>query len=353
MTGLRDKEDQWDVLAGPANVVSREEDRGDLWELYRGLDGASYIAMTNEQAVPAPGRARFSSEFSGTNGSVMTGPVFSEFTVSHPFTNGNFATRIRLYSGLRRVEVRTTLVNNGKYVRYQALFPTAIQEGRNVQEIPFGAVERPVGVEFPAQNWVDYSDGRHGVALLNRGLPGNVVARDGTMMLSLMRAHNLGQYGFGGGYEPGMSSESGFELGRELSFDYALVPHRGDWREAAVYRDGMEFNHPLIVRKAAVHAGSLPPRWGWLEISHANVVMTALKPAGDGTVVVRLYEAAGQPTVAVTIKLNTRVAGAHEADLLENSKAVLKVHKDTVQFDLHPFEIKTIKLQISPFRKGA
>ena len=181
------------------------------------------------------------------------GPVFSEFAVSHPFANGNFATRIRLYAGVRRIEIQTRLVNNEHYVRYQALFPTSIQNGRNVQEIPFGAVERPIGIEFPAQSWVDYCDGRRGVALLNFGLPGNLVTDDGTMILSLMRSHNLGHYGFGGGYEPGMSSETGFELARQLTFRYALVPHQGDWRQAAVYRDGMEFNRPLLCQKVAPH----------------------------------------------------------------------------------------------------
>ena len=56
-----------------------------------------------------------------------------------------------------------------------------------MQEIPFGAIERPDSIEMPAQNWIDYSDGRHGLALLNRGLPGNNVS-DGTMMLSLCGA---------------------------------------------------------------------------------------------------------------------------------------------------------------------
>ncbi len=35
----------------------------------------------------------------------------------------------------------------------------------------------------------------------------------------------------GGGYGPGMTSDTGLELGRQLSFDYALVPHAGDWRQ--------------------------------------------------------------------------------------------------------------------------
>jgi alpha-mannosidase len=351
MTSLFDKSLQWEVLAGPGNLVARQQDKGDLWELYRGLDGGSHVAMTNQQAVPRAGTALFSSDDKGTNGVVHRGPVFSEFSVEHPLTNGSFATRVRLYAGLRRVDIRTELVNNEKYVRYQVLFPTSIRDGHNVQEIPFGALERPTGIEFPAQNWVDYSDHQRGVALLNFGLPGNLV-NEGVLMLSLMRAHNLGAYGFGGGYEPGMSSETGFELGQRRSFHYALVPHAGDWRQAAVYRAGLEFNHPLLVRKAAAHAGTLPNRWGLLEISAPNVVPTALKPGADQSTVLRVYEAAGQAAPGVKIRLHARIAAAHEANLLEDSGRKLKVQNDSLQFDLHPFEIKTIKIQLNGASKS-
>jgi alpha-mannosidase len=323
-----------------------------LWELYHGLDGGSFIAMTNQQLTPKSGEAQFSNEFSGTNGTVSRGPVFSEFEVSHAFSNGRFATRVRLYGGLRRVDVQTQLVNNEKYVRYQALFPTAIRQGRNVQEIPFGSVERPVGIEFPAQNWVDYSDGQHGVTLLNFGLPGNLVTSDGTLMLSLMRSHNLGAYGFGGGYEPGMSSETGFELGRPLTFRYALVPHAGDWRQAAAWREGMEFNHPLVVRKTTTRAGTLPARWGLVEIPDANVVLTAFETGNDRGKVLRVYEASGRGAPGTTIKLNAKVIAAREVNLMEDPGKPLKVRNDTVQFDLHPFEIKTIKVQLAPARRG-
>jgi len=278
--------------------------------------------------------------------------VFSEFSVAHPFAGGSFATRVRLYAGVRRIDIQTELVNNEKYVRYHALFPTSIKDGRNVQEIPFGAIERPTGIEFPAQHWIDYSDGHRGVALLNFGLPGNLIADD-TLMLSLMRSHNLGAYGFGGGYEPGMASETGFEIGKRLTFQYALVPHAGDWRGAGVYRAGLEFNHPLLVRKVASHAGVLPSRWGLLDVSHSNVVLTAVTTGRSNDLVLRVYEAAGQPASGVKIKLRTRVAAANEANLLEDSGRKLKIQGDTVHFDLHPFEIKTISLQLDrPKKRG-
>ena len=44
----------WQVLSGRGNVVSREEDRGDFWEPYKGLDGGSRIAMTNRAEGPEP-----------------------------------------------------------------------------------------------------------------------------------------------------------------------------------------------------------------------------------------------------------------------------------------------------------
>jgi alpha-mannosidase len=350
MTSLVEKSLAWEVLAGPANVVAREEDHGDLWELDRGLDGASHIAMTAEQPVPKQGAVPFSSDYQDANGIVRRGPVLSEFTISHPFDTGRFRTRVRLIAGLPRIDIETELVNHEKHVRYRVLFPTTIPAGRYVSEIPFGAIERPAGIEFPAQHWVDTSDGEHGIAVLNRGLPGNLES-GGTLMLSLLRSHNLGAYGFGGGYEPGMSSEGGFELGVRRTFEYALVPHAGDWEKAGVYRAGLEFNHPLLVRKTSVHEGVLPARWGWLEVSAPNVVLTALGPGPGKSTVLRVYEASGRATPAVRIALHARVTSAHVANLLGDPERSLEVENDSVKLDLHPFEIQTILVELEPARR--
>ncbi len=344
MNQLHVEQGDWDVLAGRGNVVARQQDRGDLWELNRGLDGGSRIAMTTRQPVPKRGEAAFSDEGPGSAETLQTGPVFSEFQVARAFGPGKFATSVRVYSGLRRIEVTTRLVNGEKYVRYQVLFPTSIAGGETTHEIPFGAIERPAAIEFPAQNWADHGDGRHGLALLNIGLPGNITT-DGAMMISLLRSHNLGAYGFGGGYEPGMSSESGFQLGRERTMRYAMVPHAGDWRDAGVFRDGLEFNHPLLCRKVLPHAGNLPARWGLLEVSSPNVVVSALKPGREGTTILRVYEAAGRPASGVKIAFNAKVAEARTANLLEEPENELKVENNAVTFDLRPYQIRTFQLK--------
>jgi alpha-mannosidase len=335
----------WQVLSGPGNVVSRDEDRGDLWEPYKGLDGGSRVAMTNQQEVPSRGKAVFSDEGKGGPGTLLKGPVVTEFRVERPFGSGKFATTIRLFQGLRRIEMTTRLVNQEKFVRYQAHFPTTIKEGKATHEIPFGSIDRPSGIEFPAQNWVDYGDGRRGLALLNIGLPGNLVS-DGTMLVSLMRAHSLGAYGFGGGYEPGMSSETGFQLGRERTMRYALVPHEGDWRASGVFRDGWELNHPLVCRTVLPHEGSLPKSWGLVEVSSPDVVVSSMKPSREGDIALRIYEASGRAAKGVTIKLGAKILSAREANLMEDAGDVIKAVGDSLQFDLRPFEIKTIRLRL-------
>jgi alpha-mannosidase len=341
LTNLIVKAGDWPALRGPANVVAVQPDKGDFWELNKTLDGGQNVIMTRPLPVPQAGEARFSTEQTATNAVVLRGPVFSEIHVEHPFGSNFFATTARLYHGIPRIDFTTRILNNETFVRYRLLVPTAIKNGRNFQEIPFGAIERPNAQEFPAQNWIDYSDGERGVALINRGLPGNNVA-DGTMMLSLLRSTRVDVYW---GIEA-QRSNTGLELGKELTFHYALEPHAGDWRTAGVYRTGLEFNNPLIVRKMSSHSGSLPKTWGLLEVSPANVVLSALKPAKDGMTVIRIYEASGQATTGATIKLHAKVLSANEANLMEDSGAKVKVSQHTLQFDLHPFEIKTFKVRL-------
>jgi alpha-mannosidase len=352
LTSLRWKSDGWEALRGPANVVAREEDHGDLWEPYKPLDGGSRIAMTTEHGVPASDKATFSNEPGGAAGTFTHGAVVSEFRVERPFgQSGTFVTVVRVYAGLPRIDIHTEILNEEQFVRYRALFPTTISTAASVHEIPFGAVTRAAGIEFPAQNWMDYGDGQHGLALLNRGLPGNNVSR-GTMMLSLLRSTRIVAYGFGGGYEPGMTSDSGFELGKKLNLDYALVPHAGSWSDAAIQRRGLEFNQPLMCCTVGSHPGRLPNTMGFVDVSPENVVLSALKSGPRGSAIVRVYESAGS-AVRARVRLAMPVASAQEVNLMEDDGPSLDVVDNAMQLELRPFEIKTIKLELRSLAEGA
>jgi len=334
----------WDALSAPGNIVVREEDHGDLWEPYKPLDGGSRIAMRDPHPIAPRGKGVYSDEQNAPSAQLTTGPVVLELTVEHPFgERGQFRTTVRAYQGMPRVDIHTEILNNDEFVRYRVVFPTSIGEGTAAHEIPFGAIERPAGIEFPAQNWVDWSDGGKGLALLNRGLPGNAV-HGGTLVLSLMRSTQIVAYGFGGGYEPGMTSTTGLERGKRLAFDYSLVPHEGDWRQAGVFHQGQALNQPLLARTAAGHEGSLPAQWGWAQVEPANVVVSALKTAPDGAAVLRLYEASGRATPRARVRLPEGTTKVEGANLLEEPLGELPVADGAITLDLGPFEIVTLRV---------
>jgi alpha-mannosidase len=348
MKSLILKNNQWEVLAGPGNVIAREEDGGDFWELYGSLNGARFTAMTRKSGPPKPGVPLSKDSVSG-NGSMSAGPVFSEFHISHPFGKNTYATRVRMYPGVERVDIHTEILNQEQSVRYRLMFPVALPEGRNTQEIAFGAIERPFSQEFPAQNWMDYGAKDHGVAILNRGLPGSNIAGNSSgagnvMLLSLMRSARLLSYG---GLEQSTSSDTGLELGKRIGFDYALLPHAGTWQDAGVYRAGLDFNNPLLSRPASIHAGKLPPRWGLLKISARHVVLSALKPSRDGEVAVRVYEAAGEPARGVRMHFAVPLASVRAANLMEDAGSDIAVQGNAFSFDLRPYEIKTFRLRFA------
>ena len=146
-----------------------EQDGGDFWELYGNLNGGRLTAMTVPSLYLRPADPNSVTNGSEDRARRRAGPVYSEFHIEHPFGDNKFSTRVRVYHGIQRIDFETKITNNDKSVRYRVLFPTSVQGAKRFDEIPFGAIERQGTQEFPAQNWFDYSDGKHGLALLNVG----------------------------------------------------------------------------------------------------------------------------------------------------------------------------------------
>jgi alpha-mannosidase len=76
--------------------------------------------------------------------------------------------------------------------------------------------------------------------------------------------------------------------------------------------------------------------------------MSALMPAEDGgDLILRVYEAAGQPADAVKIHFTTPVASASEVNLMEDKKHPVNIESNAIQFGMRPFEIKTFRLHLT------
>jgi alpha-mannosidase len=229
----------------------------------------------------------------------------------------------------------------GRWLRLRAAFFTDLRQGRAIHEIAFGRFERPAG-EFAAQNYMALVGPDKGLALLNRGLPGNN-ATDGVLLLSLMRSVNMDT-------RVGAESDMSLEDGTQHVFDYAVLPFGGE-REldaCGLARRGQEFACPPYVferhpdRLAADAPRGLPAADGILDVEPGNVVCTAFYSADDG-LVARLYESEGRPTRASVLPRFPRAA-VFETDAMLRGRRPLP-GGDAIQVTLKPFEIKTLLIE--------
>ena len=151
MKELYDKAGHWDVLGGrPGNIVAREQDGGDFWELYGTLNGGRLTAMTRKQGLPPSAKDALQQRAGGRQRvHDLRARCTPNSAFPIPLATEDFATTVRVYPGMRRIDIHTRLVNNDKFVRYRVLFPTSIENGRRFDEIPFGAIERPLEQEYP------------------------------------------------------------------------------------------------------------------------------------------------------------------------------------------------------------
>lgn len=341
----------WEAIAAGsgANDVLREQDYGNFWTYNGPCKGDAFNPEPDRQPLPGPSTpgAAFVTRFFG-DAVVRAGRAHAEVAIDRPFGTGHHASRVRLHAGLPRIDVVTDLLNREERVRYRAVFPTTLAGGTITHEIPFGAIERPEG-EFPAQNWIDLSRDGRGLALLNRGLPGNAVL-GGTLALALLKCTALKEgYGEGGGWKFGTPTEEGFEKGVRHTFRYALLPHAGDWRTARLWRAGQELNTPLITVRTEARAGALPARHSLVTISHPDLCLSALKRTATG-IAVRVYEAAGRPVTGARIEVG--MAGpleVHETDLRERRKRLVSRigagRPAAFSFDVHGLGIRTFVLE--------
>ena len=197
------------------------------------------------------------------------------------------------------------------------------------------------------------------VALVNRGVPGFAVERDGTLHASLMRSCT--GWPSGTWIDPPQRKTpdgSNFQLQHwSHTFDFMLITSAGDWRDAGIPTRSAEFNHPLIAMVAEPGDARLPADGSLLTVEPAgSVQLAALKAGGNPTaigspvvvdpeaVTIRLVEITGAASeVEITTPLGS-ISDIVSADLLENPRP----SGDPLR--LHGYQIATIaaRLDVAP-----
>ena len=273
--------------------------------------------------------------------------------------------RVTLAQGVARLDVHTEIENRAKDHRLRVHFPAPFKVAAADYDGHFEVLRRKIGLPEPGKDWVeaprpethqraftDISDGSVGLMLANRGLPEVEVLNTSSgaeLALTLLRCvgglsrDDLTQRRGHAG--PGTETP-GAQMPGKCAFDYALIPHAGDWRSA--YPEAYAFNAPLRAVTGALHAGNLPACGSFIEHSPAQFVISALKPAEDGEGwIVRGYNITAQPVRAGLRPARTRPAPtAHLANMAEETLEPLPVEQDGwVHFTARGHEVVTVKFR--------
>jgi alpha-mannosidase len=249
-----------------------------------------------------------------------------------------------LYADTDRVEIENDFDWHETHMLLKAAFPLRASSDKAAFEIPYGVIERPTTrsnpvdaakFEVPALRWADLGDDNHGVSLINNSKYG-YDATSHLLRLSLLRSS--------------VYPDPDADRGRQR-FSFLLYPHAGTWRASLTERHGYEMNYPIEAVQVEQHEGTLGRRHSFACVEDPAVVLTAMKKSEDGTaLILRLYDWSGKPSVA-TIELPGAPQSAAEAGILENiTGPSLLIQGKLLHVDMHPYEIKTIRVEYAPAR---
>src|SRR5205814_7699416 len=170
---------------------------------------------------------------------VTASPLRSEIAFERPLGEASRIRQIvRLDAGSRRLEFHTTVDWHESHTLLKVCFPVAVRAPNATYEMPFGYAERPTHYstsfdraryEVPGHRFADLSEHGFGAALLTDSKYG-YSCYGNELRISLLRSPK--------------SPDPEADMGRH-EFAYALVPHRGGWREAGVLGEAAQFNAPI------------------------------------------------------------------------------------------------------------
>ncbi len=259
-----------------------------------------------------------------------------------------------IYSDIPRIEFITRIDNKYPNIRLRVKFNTGIERKLYFRQTQFGVISEPTeyfskaGEHWGSEPsripnfgyWFDVSDGVRGITFMNKGLPAVEIIED-SLYITLFRS--VGGLSADGTAGPLVPTPDALEL-KPYTFEYAVQPHHGDWRQAEIYKQAQEFHYsPLAIQVDA--KGDLPQEYSFLKLSPNNLILSALKKAEDSDeVILRFFETKGEATEA-KVELFRAIKRLTLVDLLEREERELPFERNRFGFEVKPFEIVTLKLE--------
>jgi len=252
--------------------------------------------------------------------------------------------RISLIPGVARIDVQTEIDNLAKDHRLRVHFPTPFTVQAADYDGHFEVVQRPIGVPEKGENWVedprpevpqraftDVTNEKIGLMIANRGLPEvEVITVDGeaSTEIALTLLRSVGwlsrdempvRQGHAG---PAFETPGGQVLGK-WTYDYSIIPHHGNWREA--YQQAYAFETSLRVIATGLHEGEIPVQGAFISHSPAEFIISAVKETENGKGwIVRGYNILSK-TIQLNLKPLRQFANAMQVNLAEEEITTLSI----------------------------
>ncbi|MEA5535203.1 alpha-mannosidase [Crocosphaera sp. XPORK-15E] len=285
---IYDKINDIEILKGQGNQLQSFQDKGQYWDAWNiDPDYNNYPLPDTELKLIE---------------TLETGPIQWRIRVIRQLENSEFSQDYILQINSPILTIKTQVNWQENYVLVKASFPLNLTGDYSSYEIPFGTIQRTnfpetpqekAKWEVPALRWADLTDNsnNYGVSLLNDCKYGYDSQGD-RLRLTLLKSPRW----------PDPNCDKG-----NHQFTYGIYPHKGTWKDAKTVHKGYEFNIPLqvvIPNDKCANIGILPPIFQGLEIEPDNLILSAFKPAEDGSDswVLRCYESEGK---SANIKINS------------------------------------------------
>lgn len=198
---------------------------------------------------------------------------------------------------------------------------------------------------YCCENWVDITDGKEGMMIIPYDMPifsvgqpaictfKNEYKKEATVLF-----FNCFNNSWGTNFPQW--------IGGNMKFRYRLMTHRGDWKQAEVWKHSFESVQPLLSGYASEKCSStdsLPSELTFIECP-TGMTVQAFKSAekGDGFVL-RLRELKGE-TGIVELHLPKCIKKVAKCDLLERMEEDFIPNRGSITFETKPFEIHSFYL---------
>ncbi len=346
---IYDKRYQREVLEGEGNelqILEEDKLKSTSWDIvYTGkkwiLDKPESIEVIEEG--PLRGIIRIKRSFLGDTKL----DIFWD-TPARDYPSSHFTQDIILYGGIPRIDFITTVDWWEDNKLLKVCFPVKVKSDYATYEIPFGTIHRSTTeknswekakFEVPALRWADLSDKDYGVTLLNEAKYGYDI-RENRIRLTLLRSPTSERLKSVSVPDP--TADRGKHVIR-----YSLFPHKGNWREALVYRKAYEFNFPPYINFIENFSGKEQQEKSFFKVEPNNVVVSSFKRCehSEKDLILRLYEVWGKEG-EVKIQLPIKCKKIFKTNLLEDPEEEIKlISEDEVKVNIKAYEILTLRIQ--------